>query len=43
MRSEIGSEFWDSGPQKKNSVYLLSGRTALDFILRDILKTRTVQ
>lgn len=43
MPNEIGSEFWDSGPQKKNSVYLLSGRTALDFILRDILKTQTVQ
>lgn len=43
MRSEIGSEFWDSGLKKKNSVYLLSGRTALDFILRDILKMRTVQ
>ena len=43
MRSEIGSEFWDSGPQKKNSVYLLSGRTALDFILGDILKAQTVK
>lgn len=34
--SEIGSEFWDI--PCGNRQYLLSGRTALDFIIRDIVK-----
>lgn len=48
MRSEIGSEFWDKSQNKtvinkqvtgeRNTVDLLSGRTALDFIIRDIKK-----
>jgi dTDP-4-amino-4,6-dideoxygalactose transaminase len=43
MRTEIGSEFWEAElsthfkPICKNSYeFLLSGRTALDFIIRDI-------
>ncbi len=49
--NEIGSEFWPDGvkQEKQNSradkgrtgwAYLLSGRTALDYIIRDIKKTR---
>ncbi|MCI8281396.1 MAG: hypothetical protein HFI76_06845 [Lachnospiraceae bacterium] len=35
---EIGSEFWTNGPTSRNRVFLLSGRTALEYIIRDILK-----
>lgn len=42
MNKEMGSEFWNNGPVKKNQVYLLSGRTALDYIIRDIKKTHKV-
>lgn len=42
MSKEIGSEFWNAGPQRTDSVYLLSGRTALEFIIRDILRTHRV-
>lgn len=44
---EIGSEFWETnreGQERRsepNTVYLLSGRTALDFIIRDIKAMRT--
>lgn len=36
MISEIGSEFWNILPKHRQEVFLLSGRTALDFIIRDI-------
>ena len=42
MRREIGSEFWNAGPQRRDDVYLLSGRTALEFIIRDILKNHNI-
>lgn len=42
MSKEIGSEFWNAGPRRRDSVYLLSGRTALEYIIRDILKIHTV-
>ena len=38
MLKEIGSEFWNDGPLRRNKVYLLSGRTALEYIIKDILK-----
>ncbi len=34
---EIGSEFWDVPSQEGDRKFLLSGRTALEYILRDIL------
>ena len=37
MRSEIGSEFWEAAPIKNDKKFFLSGRTALDYIIRDIL------
>lgn len=48
MRIEIGSEFWfdDDLPQAitdRDGVYVLSGRTAIDLIIQDILKTRKIQ
>lgn len=48
MISEIGSEFWiDSVPDQllteRDGVYALSGRTAIDLILQDILRKRTVR
>lgn len=43
MTNEIGSEFWDIAPAKSDNIYLLSGRTALDFIIRDVLKSHTIQ
>ena len=42
MIKEIGSDFWNKCPQMKNQVFLLAGRTALEFIIRDILKSHTV-
>ena len=47
-RLEIGSEFWfeDDMPQAvsdRDGVYALSGRTAIDLIIQDILKTRKIQ
>lgn len=46
-RQEIGSEFWFEGNPQPNSerdgCYVLSGRTAIDLIIQDILKTRKVQ
>ncbi len=47
-RQEIGSEFWleDSLPQTvpdRDGVYVLSGRTAIDLIIQDIVKNRTIQ
>lgn len=38
MMKEIGSEFWDDGPVRRDKVYLLSGRTALEYIICDIVK-----
>lgn len=38
MYNEIGSEFWlEPMPEEENCMYMLSGRTALDLILQDIL------
>lgn len=48
MRNEIGSEFWDIPQSGENrifpieTVWFLSGRWALDFVLEDILKGATV-
>jgi hypothetical protein len=42
MKYEIGSEFWEAAPLKSNIVYLMSGRTALEFIICDILKTHYI-
>ena len=42
MQKEIGSEFWEARPQTGQREYFLSGRTALEFIIRDILCERTV-
>ena len=47
-RIEIGSEFWfeDDMPQtisNRDGVYFLSGRTAIDIIIQDILKKRNIQ
>lgn len=45
---EIGSEFWEKcfpdlfiKKEKQNIAYLLSGRTALDYIIKDIKATQT--
>lgn len=38
---EIGSEFWESGDTGRKK-YLLSGRTALEYIIRDILREHKV-
>lgn len=43
MLKEIGSEFWTSGPVMRNKVYLISGRTALDYIIRDIKKSYNIR
>lgn len=43
MLKEIGSEFWNDGPVRRDTVYLLSGRTALEYIIRDILKHYNVK
>ena len=43
MLKEIGSEFWNDGPVKRDRVYLLSGRTALEYIIRDILRHHNVK
>lgn len=43
MLKEIGSEFWSDGPVRRDRVYLLSGRTALEYIIRDILKHHNVK
>ncbi len=40
--AEIGSEFWAPDVRRKTQVFL-SGRTALDFIIRDILAQEKVQ
>ena len=37
MIKEIGSDFWNDGPVRQDQIYLLSGRTALEFIIRDII------
>lgn len=40
---EIGSEFWGNMRQENDTKFLLSGRTALDFIIRDILSHETME
>lgn len=37
MRGEIGGEFWESDSLKSDKRLFLSGRTALDFIVRDAI------
>ena len=39
---EIGSEFWTTESTKSQELFFVSGRTALDFIIRDILLTSSV-
>lgn len=48
MFDEIGSEFWiDRNPEhllwERDGVYALSGRTAIDLILQDVLRKRNVR
>lgn len=43
MHKEIGSEFWDVPLKASNIKYLLSGRTALDYIIREILLKKRVE
>ena len=48
MKSEIGSEFWlvrkpAASPLDSEGVYVLSGRTAIDLIIQDIIKTSSVR
>ena len=48
MFNEIGSEFWiEQEPEnlfsERDGVYAISGRTAIDLILQDILKKRPVR
>lgn len=40
--AEIGSEFWTIESPKSDMRFFLSGRTALDFIIRDILAERKI-
>lgn len=40
---EIGSEFWDSSPFSSKKIFLLSGRTALDYIIQDIKKYHIIK
>lgn len=42
MINEIGSEFWKEDPAGGQIICFLSGRTALEFIIRDILKSQNV-
>lgn len=47
-RAEIGSEFWLEKPVPqpvagRDGVYTISGRTAIDLIIQDIAKTRTMR
>ncbi len=39
---EIGSEFWERETLGRNELFFLSGRTSLDFIIRDILAERKI-
>lgn len=42
MAREIGSEFWKKVPAGGQKVFFLSGRTALEFIIRDILESHDI-
>lgn len=42
MINEIGSEFWNASSCRNDKKYFLSGRTALDYIIRDIKQTHTI-
>lgn len=47
-RIEIGSEFWLEEPvpqpvADRDGVYIISGRTAIDVILQDVMRTRKVR
>ena len=48
MRIEIGSEFWLEQPvpqpeTDRDGVYVISGRTAIDVILQEVMRTRKVR
>lgn len=43
MKKEIGSEFCEAEHQENDKKYFLSGRTALDYIIRDIKKSYMVK
>lgn len=47
MKTEIGSEFWlerePVATSQREGRYVLSGRTAIDLIIQDIAKTRTIR
>lgn len=43
MHLEIGSEFFQTEYKSGEKILFLSGRTALDFILRDIIKEREIE
>lgn len=43
MSKEIGSDFCKAEHLKDDSKYFLSGRTALDYIIRDIMKSHKVK
>ena len=43
MIKEIGSEFWAAPQQQVDKHYLLSGRTALEYIVRDIKHTNAIR
>ena len=43
MIKEIGSEFWAAPQQQVDKHYLLSGRTALEYIVRDIKHTNAAR
>ena len=43
MIKEIGSEFWAVPQQRLDKHYLLSGRTALEYIVRDIRHTNAIR
>lgn len=43
VNKEIGSEFWNIPGRDAGKAYLLSGRTALDYILRDIKKEKKIE
>lgn len=42
MAREIGSEFWKEVPASGQKMFFLSGRTALEFIIRDILEGQNI-
>ena len=43
IMKEIGSEFWSTDSRRDEKLFFLSGRTALEFIIRDIKASRDVE